>query len=441
MLAIAAVAAVVALAITGWAIAGVLERFVTAGIDRRLDSQVALLATAVGADGRIDRNALAQRRGALEAGRDWRWTIATRDGTVGAADLARRAAGPPGALPPPPPLPLPGNDDRLGPVDGATADGTALHARALTLATARGPVTITAAAPPDVIRRPIRDALVPLLAVLAALAGVLAAATAVQVRVGLRPLRRLRDQVSAIRSGQRGAVDEDQPAELMPLAIELNALTRDNAAALATARLSAANLAHALKTPVSALALELRNDAPRAAQVARIDRTIQHHLARARAQTIDTRAATRLRPAIDDLVRTIAALYRERPIATQQVFDVDDPLVAMDPRDVDELIGNLLDNAAKHAAALVQVHVAPDVDPRFVHLTISDDGAGIPEAERARVALPGIRLDEQAAGHGFGLGIAIDLAALYGGTLRLSAAAGGGLCVQLRLPRVAERDI
>ena len=178
-----------------------------------------------------------------------------------------------------------------------------------------GAVTLFAAAPRAVIARPLRDALVPLLAALAILATLLAAASWVQLRLGLKPLGRMRAQVAAIRAGEASRLDEDQPVELRGLAAELNALAADREAALATARQSAANLAHALKTPVATLALGLRDDPAKAAQVARIDATIRHHLSRARAGTVDTRASTPVAPAIADLVQAIGRLHAGRGLS------------------------------------------------------------------------------------------------------------------------------
>nr|WP_277980445.1 sensor histidine kinase [Sphingomonas phyllosphaerae] len=420
MLIVSALATALALALAGAAMAGLLGRFVVEGLDRRLDAELALLASAVDGDGRIDRARLERVRGALDAGPEWRWRIAGPDGTLGSADFP--------ALEPPPPV-GPIAPQRPRPREGASGNEGAVHARELVIASSRGDVTLSAAAPRSVVRRPIEEALWPLLGALAAVAAVLTTALLVQLRVGLAPLRRLRDQVAAIRGGARERVEEEQPAELRPLAAELNALAADNAAALAAARGAAANLAHALKTPVAALALDLRDRPAQAAQVERIDRTIRHHLARARAAAIDRRAATPLRPATAGLVAAVGALHR----AARITFDVPaDLAVAIDPQDLDELLGNLLDNAARHAAADVALRAARD--GRWVTVEVSDDGSGIPAAERDRVARPGTRLDERGDGHGFGLAIASELVALYGGALALQEASGGGLAVRLRLP-------
>ncbi len=441
MLLLSAVAILAALGIAGWAIAGVLERVVTEGIDRRLDAEIALMASVVDGDGRVDRAALAQRQGALDAGRDWLWRIEAPGGAIGSTDrfVPRPDAAPPGPRLPGPPGPPPPGAAPLpdgGPqgVDGTDASGARMHARRLVLTTRSGPVTLFAAAPRGVIARPLRVALVPLLAALAILAGLLATATLVQLRLGLKPLARLRAQLAAIRAGEAERVDEDQPVELQGLAAELNALAADRAQALATARQSAANLAHALKTPVATLALRLRADAEGAAQVERIDATIRHHLARARAGVVDTRASTAVRPAVDDLVQAIGRLHGDRGLAI--TADVrGDPVAAIEPQDFDELLGNLLDNAAQHARSIVQASASLDpADARRLVLTVTDDGPGIPEEERSRVTQAGVRLDERGEGHGFGLAIVRELATLHGGALTLNAREGGGLVAQVTLP-------
>jgi signal transduction histidine kinase len=428
MLLLSAVAILAALGIAGWAIGGVLERVVTEGIDRRLDAEIALLASTIDGDGRVDRAALAQRAGALEDGRGWRWRIETPQGAIGSADTPMLHEGPRGG-PGRGPEHGRGPED-LGPqaLDGQDASGRGVHARRLVI----GQVTLFAAAPRAVIARPLRDALLPLLAALAILAVLLAAATWVQLRLGLRPLGRMRAQVAAIRAGEASRLDEDQPVELRGLATELNALAADREAALATARQSAANLAHALKTPVATLALGLRDDPAKAAQVARIDATIRHHLSRARAGSVDVRASTRVAPAVADLVQAIGRLHGDRGLTIER--HVDDVAAAIDAQDFDELLGNLLDNAARHATARLWVTARRQADARWLELTVADDGPGVPVAERARVTQPGVRLDERGGGHGFGLAIVRELAELHGGRLTLGEREGGGLIACVTLP-------
>ena len=436
--ALSALATVVALVVAGWAIAGVLERFVTRGIDQRLDAQIALLASTVGADGRVDARLLRSHRGLLKMGRNWRWLIRTPREVLGNAGLATMTVrdrprhhggdhrpGPEGG----PPVPVDEADAPV-PLDGIDANGVVVHARRHALATTGGVVTITVAAPQAVIAQPIREAVTPLLLALAILGGLLAAVTWVQLRIGLRPLRSLRDAVAALRAGRIDRIDEDQPTELRPLAIELNALAADTQAALATARLSAANLAHALKTPVATLALAVGDDPVRRRQVDRIDATIRHHLGRARAGT-GRPPSTPLAAALTDLAQVVTRLHADRGIAV--THDVEPDLtVRLDPHDLDELAGNLIDNAARHARR--HVRVTADRDTRMVTLRVIDDGPGIPDADRTRAMEPGVRLDERGDGHGFGLSIVRDITALHGGTLILEETPGGGLTAMVTLP-------
>ncbi|MHA6722394.1 sensor histidine kinase [Sphingomonas sp. RS2018] len=435
MLALSALATVVALAIAGAAIWGVLAGFVAEGFDQRLDAEISLMASTVQRDGSVNRARLERLRPALEGRHGWRWRIAGPAGTVSSADFpdlevdrgreGRRRHDP-----------RPPGDGGPRPVEGRDRNDRPFHARTLTIDSASGPVVLTAAAPRRMVLAPIRGALLPLLATLAILGATLGGAAVLSLRIGLRPLRRLRDDIAAIRSGRRQVLDEDQPDELRPLASELNALLHESGTALEVARASAANLAHALKTPVATLALELRDDPPRAAQVERIYATIRHHLARARGSFTDTRAATPLAPAVADLVGTIDQLHADRALTFTHVVPAD-LTVAIDAADLTEILGNLIDNAARHATT--RVSVSAERSGTFAAVTVRDDGPGIPAPDRARAMAPGIRLDERSSdGDGFGLAIARDLAALHGGRLTLDEAPGGGLLarVAIRLSRI-----
>lgn len=423
MILLSALATLVALGLAGWTMAGVLERVVTGGIDQRLDAQLAVLASAVRDDGSVDRARLAARQGILAAGPGWRWRIAGPRGTIGSTEfpaLHPPFAAPPGAAAPPmPPAPLEGEDDQ-----------GRVHARRLVLATDAGPVTLTAAAPGRVIGRPIRDALVPLATAILVLAVIFALAAWLQLRLALRPLAALVGQIGAIRRGERDAVDEDQPAELQPLAAELNALAAANAATLAAARQSAANLAHALKTPVATLALTVEPDSPASAQVRRIEGVIRHTLARARAAAVNQRARATIAPVAADVAEVIGALHPAIDVQRRIPADL---RVAIDAQDLAEMLGNLLDNAARHARGVVTLTAAP-APPDRVQLAIDDDGPGIPPERREQVLQPGVRLDEDPAGDGFGLAIVRDLLALYGGQVALDTSPLGGLRVVLHCP-------
>lgn len=430
MLALSALATILALVVAGAAMFGVLQRFVTQGLDQRLDAQLSLLATAVQPAGTIDRPRLDQIQAALATDSGWRWRIGSAKEVVSSQDFPALDTGPPR---PPGPEHEPRRLARPGEAHGS--GGQRLHVRSLTVPSAAGPVILTAAAPWAVVSRPISGALVPLLAALAFIGLALGGAAIVQLRLGLRPLRRLREDVAAVRIGALRSVSEDQPDELRPLATELNALLSANASALAVARASAANLAHALKTPVATLALELRDDPERTAQVDRLYATIRHHLSRARNSIADARATTPMQEVLDDLVVVIARIHGNRvPIMVRHSQPA--AIVAMDRSDLEEMLGNLIDNAARHALARVAVETS--IDDRHVRVTVVDDGPGIALADRIRATTPGVRLDERADGDGFGLSIARDLAELHGGRLTLEEAPGGGLIAMVEVVRAAD---
>jgi signal transduction histidine kinase len=438
LLATALLATLAALAFAAVAIGAVLERVVMRGLDQQLDAQIAILATAVGPDGAVDRRRIALAAPYDRANSGWGWRIDTPGGTISspaAPDLA------PSRWEEPPHHMRYDQDDRLDtprprPLDWRAADGSPRHARALTIPTSAGIVQITASAPRAIVERPIRAAMVPLLGALALLGIALALSTLIQLRIGLRPLGRLREALAAVRRGSDARVPADQPTELAPLADEINALLDANEAALANARGHVANLAHGLKTPLATLALALRErdpDGSLGAQLDRIDQAVRHHLGRARTGTPGgaARVATPLRPAIEGIAEALGRIHTARPVTADLAIDPG-LSVALDPQDLDELAGNLLDNAWRWAAR--RITVSAERDAQRVRLLITDDGPGIPDAERAAAMQPGRRLDESGDGHGFGLSIARELAELYGGALTLDAAEGGGLRVTVTLP-------
>lgn len=270
--------------------------------------------------------------------------------------------------------------------------------------------------------------------------GLLAAAVA-QVRLGLVPLDRLRGALADLRAGKTTRLQGAFPSEVQPLADDLNQLLADNADMVERARTQAGNLAHALKTPLSVItnsAASLSDPAEShliAQETERMRRQIDRHLTRARAAAMAKGAGLRtpvlatLRP----LARTIARLHPDRAIVVD--LSGDESLVfAGEAQDLQEMVGNLLDNAAKWCRGHILVTVDSPLAKRL-HITIADDGPGIPEAERSAVLARGVRLDEAMPGTGLGLAIVDDLARLYGGSLELETATEGGLLARLTLPR------
>ncbi|TXC71838.1 HAMP domain-containing histidine kinase [Sphingomonas ginsenosidivorax] len=441
LLAVATLATLAALLLASVAIGHVLERFVMRGFDDRLDAQTMVLARAVDARGRFDTTRAIDLPGFDEAGSGWIWQVRSADGQVwrnGAEALpvpASRADAPP---PPPPGMASERarDRDRSHPGEGRDRTGQRQHFRTLTLMRVGGPVAITASGPRRVVEAPLREAMLPLLGSLALLGIGLAAATLVQLRIGLRPLRTLQAALGNVIAGRQHHVPTDLPVELAPLAHELNTLIDQNAEGLAHARRHVANLAHGLKTPLAGLGLELADrdpDGRLAAMLADIDRRVSHHLRRARAAMPGApgRGAIPLAPAIGDLVDVLRRVHADRPIAVDVA--VDGVTVGVDAQDLDEMLGNLLDNAWRYAATAIGI--AAVVDAGKAVITIDDDGPGLDANQRAEALVPGRRLDEAGPGHGFGLPITQELAELNGGGLVLgSSPTLGGLRATLTLP-------
>jgi signal transduction histidine kinase len=262
-----------------------------------------------------------------------------------------------------------------------------------------------------------------------------------QVRVGLMPLRRLQQSLARIRNGSAQHLEGNFPAEIAPLATELNSLIEHSNEVVGRARTHVSNLAHFLKTPLSVLASEaqaqpgaLSDQVSR--QVETMRRQVDHYLARARAagsvNVLGNR--TPVAPVLNDLARVLSRIHAERAI----VIDCECPPdlhFRGERQDLEEMAGNLMDNACKWAARRVKVSVLKD-GARFV-LAVEDDGPGLAAEDRARVGARGERLDESVPGSGLGLAIVRDISKLYAGSLGLGASSLGGLEVRLTLPAMA----
>src|SRR5690606_15014549 len=265
-------------------------------------------------------------------------------------------------------------------------------------------------------------------------------AVLVQVRFGLEPLRRIGRALGAIRAGASTRLEGDFPAEIEPLARELNALLDHNEALVERARTHVGNLAHGLKTPLSVLTNEARrSQGPLAElvgrQVALMRRQVDHHLARARAIATGSilGARTDVLPVLRDLQRTLERIYADQAVLIDVACPPDLAFRGA-PQDLEEMLGNLLDNACKWAAGKVTAR-AEGAPRQHLRIAIEDDAPGLPAARRAAVLARGRRLAAQVPGTGLGLAIVADLAQLYGGRLVLADAQGaGGLRAELTLP-------
>jgi signal transduction histidine kinase len=281
-----------------------------------------------------------------------------------------------------------------------------------------------------------------------ALAIVLGLTTIFQVRFGLAPLKRISDAIADIRSGRAERLEGEFPVEIAPLARETNALIDANRAIVERARTHVGNLAHAIKTPLSVIVNEANSHGrdPFAAKVleqADVMRDqVAHHLERARiaARLTIVGTVTEVAPAIEALCRTMEKIHRDRDIAIDVQADASAQFRG-EKQDLEEMAGNLVDNACKWADSRVFIEVlverqnAGDAAPKL-RIIVDDDGRGLSTAERATVARRGQRLDETKPGSGLGLSIVTDLAALYGGSLTLGTAPIGGLRAELVLPGV-----
>ncbi len=264
----------------------------------------------------------------------------------------------------------------------------------------------------------------------------------IQVRVGLLPLRRVSEALARIRDGQARRLDGKFPAEIAPLAAELNSLIEHSAEVVGRARTHVSNLAHFLKTPLTVLTSEASAQPGPLAdavmrQVTTMRRQVDHYLSRARAAgALDVLGnRTPVKPVLDDLARVLKRIHAERNIS----ISVDCPASLAfrgERQDLEEMAGNLIDNACKWAHSHVAVTATRKSGTGF-ELRIDDDGPGLDPEERSLVGERGERLDESVPGSGLGLAIVRDIAKLYGGSFALDTAPQGGLEVRLGLPAIA----
>jgi signal transduction histidine kinase len=289
---------------------------------------------------------------------------------------------------------------------------------------------------------------------LAVLLVLLVLAALAQVAVGLSPLRAMQRALADVHEGRTQRLQGRFPTEVQPLIDDFNDVLDRNTEVVARARTQAGNLAHALKTPLSVLdqaaagTLAAAHDSELARlvkeQVGLSRRHIDWHLARARVAATQRLPGQRtaVGPVLAGLVRVMERVHAARGLSIT-VLAADAPLFfAGEEQDLQEMLGNLLDNACKWAGSSVTVHAEPvrGSAPPQVQIHIQDDGPGIEAAHLASVGARGVRLDESVPGTGLGLAIVQDLVGLYGGDLSLQPAAGGGLRATLRLPAALAAD-
>ncbi|MCA3555319.1 MAG: sensor histidine kinase [Aestuariivirga sp.] len=438
-----ALVSVVLLAATGL----LLARLFTAALERNFDQRLhavldGLLANIeVTAEGspRLSSAIVDPRFGLPLSG--WYWQVTPVDAPPGVTDLAsnslleRRLTVPPD----------------LAREDGAQAfyladtRGVTLRAigQAFTLPGSTGEFSVLVAGNYDELSAEVRSFNRALVASLVLLALGLALAVFVQVRFGLRPLRAMQADLLAIRQGGATALKGEYPAEIRPVAEELNLLIQSNAEIVERARTQVGNLAHALKTPLSVLTNEAAGQAtPLAAKVTEqtglMRGQVNLYLDRARraARAQGLGAVTEVKPVLDALARTLARINRDKGVSV--TVDCPDGLRFRGERqDLEEMVGNLLDNACKWAAKRVTVSARPQgaqAGRSLLAIAVEDDGPGLPPGQRAAALQRGQRLDETKPGSGLGLAIVRETAGMYHGAVALEDAGLGGLRAVLALP-------
>jgi signal transduction histidine kinase len=264
-----------------------------------------------------------------------------------------------------------------------------------------------------------------------------------QVRKGLSPFDQLRARLNAMRKGQDVRIEGRYPGEVQPLVNDLNALLDHRERIARRAQAAAGDLAHGLKTPLAVLSHEAER--ARAAgqpelaasigqQVDRMRKQVDYHLAHARAAASGATPGTRclVSASADGLIRTLSRLYAERGITIHSAVEPEH-VVQTRREDLDEMLGNLLDNACKWAKT--KITITASQDNAAVLIAVDDDGPGIAPDKRALVLQRGVRADEAAPGSGLGLAIVRDLAELHGGSITLDQSSLGGLRACLQLPR------
>jgi signal transduction histidine kinase len=281
-----------------------------------------------------------------------------------------------------------------------------------------------------------------------ALAGLgLVLATLLQVRVGLNPLKGIEHGLADIRSGRSQRLEGRLPAEIQPLQQELNALIQSNQDIIERARTQVGNLAHGLKTPLAVILNEAREDkSPLALKVLDqgqiMQQQITHYLERARmvASIGAIGRSTDVLPIVEAIGRALTRIYRDRGIGLS-IECAPDIRFQGEKQDLEEMLGNLMDNACKWARSTVAVsvrlerEVSGSTRPRLAIL-VDDDGPGMSEQQRKQSIKRGRRLDETKPGSGLGLSIVADLTQLYAGRFELQQAPAGGLRARLELPAI-----
>lgn len=417
----------------GWFVSDIATRQIEAAFDARIGTvlDTVIAAAALDPDGRITI-------APLPAGTDFErpfsgayWQVTRADGVLTTSrslwdqTLPKGVGGHEGAL--------------LRDVPGPRGSRLRLAERDVVLLGATEPAHFAVALSSDQQRAEVDRLRRILIGVFALLGLGLVAGVAIQVVVGLAPLRLARRTLAEVRAGTRDRLGLAAPSEIAPLVAEVDALIEQNRATVERARAHVGNLAHALKTPIAVLRNALGASPPdigsARAEAASLERLVQHHLVRARVTAqITATGVPEVSPlaVTEDVAAALRRLFTARRLTITVTGDAGLRL-RTDAQDLTEMLGNLMENACQWAASGVTVTIAGM--PESVVISVEDDGPGLPPGAEGAALARGGRLDEAEPGSGLGLAIVADLVALQGGDLTLSASAAGGLRADLRLPR------
>ncbi|KKB08047.1 sensor histidine kinase [Devosia chinhatensis] len=430
-------ASLVALVAAGLVISGLLRTFVVETFETNLNAtMVALMAnTQFDEDaGRLRLDASVADPRFEQPFSGWYWQIADADQVlIGSSSLWTDTLG----------LGLaePDGSVRRRMMSGPQGERLLVLERDFTAPGGTGRLRVSVAMPEALIEAEVSRIVGPLIWSLSLLGLGLSLAIIVQVRLGLRPLRQVEADLRAIETGQRDTLPAARHDELAPLVAQINSLLAHSRSTIERARTHVGNLAHGLKTPLSGLdALLARSAMPEAERTevetlsASMNRMISQHLRRARSAGAVGIAGARtpLGAVVDDLLPVFRGIYADRQLAFNVSGDKD-AIFAGERDDLEEMLGNLIDNAAKWGRS--RIDIAVETPPAGkIAVTVCDDGPGMDDAQFALARERGRRLDESRPGSGLGLAIVSDLTALYGGALRLKRADLGGVAACLELP-------
>ena len=428
---------IVALVATAFLLTELYSRALDNDLSRSLEFTVETLTDQVLSNGSAKDEAISNNDPRFNrAGSGWYWAIRDADGAL--LNFSNSYLGTTLA-------PLPQGFDATNTRTAVVDDSFGTKIRVIERAvTANGvPIDITVTGSLDEVLQRVDAFRGQTLIVLGAVAIMLAVMSTIVARIALRPVGQLRREVESVREGEAASVTGTYPVELAPLSEEINELLRSNQQIIERARNQVGNLAHGLKTPIAVLRNEASADKKSAlakvvtSEIDKMQQLVSTYLDRAR---ISARSAVvgKRADATHVMLRLIRVMEKLNPRVTIAMVrpDASLPWFRGDESDLEEMTGNLLDNACKWCKTSIGVSLIAERTPSGANLLIKieDDGPGLTETEAEEVMRRGVRLDEKTPGSGLGLDIVKELVGVYGGSLQLKRSVLGGLLCELRLP-------